>query len=406
MSIVRIYINPKDDAGNFTSFQEVTEDVTESGLSKIAQNIDNNEYDVGVLRFNSFTIRFRNEHGLYSDVDNLASIFRSRRGGSKFQVRWQKTETPYAGVAIAGKAVVSPEVVIYDGVINDDATRQDIDDQQVTFKILSTDSIFDEVETPFASINVGDLFSDTIFLVLNQTEITKIMTIDVLNITVGLDLTLDVVTEFENTTVQESLEKLLFMANAILFLRDNVVFVKPRDGGVSSVHSFIGQASNEGIEDIQGLTSISSGRNQTFNFWTWKDTTLKAEDATSILENGVKKKQIEFPEITDTGKRQSVLDEQRTEFAFPKQEFSLTTFLDYETLAINMLDQVSVDYPTPLSPGVPGGIIPIYGVSKYDEAIYPQQEFSIIIDKDTPYKIMGININRKSQNIKFKIKEI
>lgn len=406
MSIFRLYINPKDDIGDFTGFREVTPDVTSDGFGVVSQDIDNNEFDVGVFNFNSFTVRLRNEEGLYSDINNIASIFRNRRGGSKFQVRWKQTETPYAGLAIAGKAVISPEVVIYDGVINDDSSRLDIDDQQITFKVLSSDSVFTEVETPFASISVDDLYSDTIFLLLNQVEITKIMTIDVSNITVGLDLEMDVVTEFENETVKESLDRLLFQSNSIMFLRDNVVFIKPRDGGATAVHTFIGQASNNGIEDIQKLSSISAGRNQVFNFWTWRDTTLKATDTDSITANGIRKKQIEFDEITNTAKRQSILDAQRDEFSVQKQEFRLTTFLTYETLAINMLDRVSVDYPTVVSPGLPGADIPLYGVAIYGEAIYPREEFSITIDKDTPFKIMGIKINKKSQNIIFKIKEI
>ena len=406
MSIFRIYINPKDDAGNFTGFIEVTSDVTSDGFGLVSQTIDNNEFDVGVFKFNSFTIRLRNEHGLYSDIGNIASIFRNRRGGSKFQVRWQQTETPYAGLAIAGKAVLSPEIIIYDGIINDDSSRLDIDDQQITFKVLSSDSVFTEVETPFASISVSDLYSDTIFLILNQTAITKILTIDAANFTVGLDLAMDVVTEFENETVKESLDRLLFQSNSVMFLRDNIVFIKPRDGGLTTVHTFIGQASNDGIEDIQKISSISAGRNQVFNFWTWRDTTLKASDSTSIGANGVRKKKIEFDEITNTAKRQSILDAQRDEFSAQKQEFRLTTFLNYDTLAINMLDRVSVDYPTVISSGAPGAIIPLYGVAIYGEAIYPREEFSITIDNGTPFKIMGIKINKKNQNVTFKIKEI
>ena len=302
MSQLRVYINPKDDTGVFTGFQEVTEDVASESISNIVQIIDNDEYDVGLFNYNSFSLKFNNQDGKYSDVDNVNSIFRFRRGGSKIQFRWQvQVFDSICGIAECGKALISPEITVYDGILNDDATRLDIDDQQVTFRVLSSDSIFEETETNFSSLSAGDLFSDAIFTVMNQTKITDLMTISSGNITVGLDLMMDTVADFENTTVKEALDILLFGSNSVLFVRDNVVFVKPRDGGSVSQFTFRGQASNEGIEDIIDITDISAGRNNVFNFWTWRDTTLFASDSASITANGLRKKEIDFDPITTTG---------------------------------------------------------------------------------------------------------
>lgn len=407
MSRFRAYLQPFDDNGNLTDFVEVTEDVDLQSISDISVKIDNDEYDVGLFNFNSFSVKFRNEHGRYSEVGNSTSIFKFRRAGTPFKLTWQVSDDfTECGIAVAGKSKLTPEVDVLTGVLNDEATRLSISTQQITFRVLTSDSIFSAVETPFGSISVSDLYSDIIFTVLNQTEITDILTIDVANINVGLDLAVDDVAKFENTTVKEALDRLLFQSNSVLYIKDQTVFVSSRDGGAESEKTFTGQGSNKGIEDIVRIEQVSSGLNSTFNFWTWRDTTLKSEDASSITSNGIKKKEISFDEITDSGKRQQVLDAQKTEFANRKQELQLTTFLDYENLALKLLDQVRVDYPTVYYPAEAGGELPIYGVSRYGEANYPESEISITISDLTPFKIMGINIRTKDQTMTFKLKEM
>ena len=407
MSKFRIYINPKDNSGNFTGYQEVTEDVIDKSFSGFTQRIDSDDYDVGKFQFSAFVLQLRNETGKYSDVETTQSIFRQRRGGSKVRINWQiQDHQSICGVAVCGKVSITPEEVVFDGILNDDATRLDIDGQQIKFQILSSDSRIDEVETPFASLSNGDLFSEAILTILDQTEITEILDVSVSNINVGLDLAIDDISDLENTTVKEALDILLFGSNSVMVIRDNMVYISSRDGGATSVHTFIGQASNDGIEDIIKLSNISTGRNNIFNYWTWEDTTLKATLNTSIESNGLKKKEVGFAPITNSAKRQSILDELRDTFSDLKQEFVLTTFLNYNTLALNMLDRVSVDYPTVLSPGTAGGVVPIYGVAIYGEDFYPRGEFSIVIDPDTPFKIMGRKINAKNKTIDFKLKEI
>lgn len=407
MSRFRAYIKPRDSQGILTEYIEVTQDIDFGSMGSIDQTIDNDRFQVGLFNFNSFGIKLRNEHGLYSDVTELSSIFRFRRGGCPFKLTWQiEDEFPECGVAICGKAKLSPEVDVLVGVLNDEATTLNLQDQRISFTVLTADAVFDAVETPHASISVSDLYSDTLLLVLNQSEITELLTVDVANINVGLDLAMDVVSEFENTTVKEALDKLLFQSNSVLYIEDETVFIKNRDGGLVSEHTFFGQGSETGIEDVVNIGTISTGLNNVFNFWTWSDTTLKSQDATSISANGIRKKSIEFDEITDSGKRQQVLDEQKTQFSSKKQEFNLTSFVSYETLALGLLARVNVDYPTVYYTATYGGIFPVYGVARYGKAVYPLSETSMTIDVATNFKIMGISILTKEQNIVFKLKEI
>lgn len=406
MSRFRVYINPRDELGNFTGFREVTSDVNESSFSSINEQIDNDEFNVGVFEFNSFTIRLRNDQGLYSDIDKPESIFRSRRGGCPVKITWQQdTRGPICGLAIAGKAILGVEKNLYVGLLNDEDTNIEADSQEISFRIVSKASVFSEVETPFSSISPGDNYSDTIKLVLNQSSITDVLTFNAANISVGLDLTMDVVSEFENTTVKEALDSLLFQSNSVLFIENDTIFVKNRDGGASSVRTFYGYGGS-GVENVVDISNLSNGKKKLFNFWTWEDTNLVAKSTTSINNNGIRKKQVSFDEITNNSKRQQILDAQRDEFSALKQSFDLTTFLDYENLDIGLLDKVNVDVPAIYFTTEVGGLLPLYGSAIYGEAVYPESVVPVEIDALTDFKIMGRKIDLKKQLITFRLEEI
>jgi len=409
LSYFSVFLNPKDDLGAFTGYIDITEDVVWKSFSSFTQKLDSNDYDTGVFKHNALDLKLHNQHGKYSDVNTIDSVFRNRRGGSKVRISWRVQQREVACGSLpcgTGSAHVGPTINIFDGILNDDATTLDIDDQQINFKVLSGDSLFREVETNYSSLNIGDLSSTVIYTILNQTEITKHLTVSAGNISCGLDLSMDIVTPFENQTVKQTLDEVLFGSNSVLWVRDQTVYVKPRTGGATSQKTFYGQASNNGIEDVQKMSNISAGRNNVFNFWTWKDTTLVKSDATSIGKNGLRKKEMNIDHLTNTTKRNLLLEDQKTTFADIKQEFDLTTPINYETLALTFLDKVNVDYPSPVSAPRPGVEIPIYGLAIYGTAIYPRTETSITIPVSTNFKIMGMKINRSNQSITFKLKEM
>ncbi|MCB0421148.1 MAG: hypothetical protein KDD61_09130 [Bdellovibrionales bacterium] len=407
MSYFRVYINPRDDNGNLTDYQEVTNDVDFNGFSNISENLDNDEYNVGSFKFNSFRLNLTNEHGKYSDVETVASIFRYRRGGSKVKVNWQIQDyQSICGVAIAGKAKLTPEVTVFEGILNDDATRLDIQSQKISFSVIGIDSIFNETETPYSSLTNGDLFSEALLAVLDQAKITEYLTVSASNISVSLDLAIDDVSPFENTTVKESLDQLLFSSNSVLYIKNNVVYITSRDPQGSSVKTFYGQGSQEGIESIIKISNISTGRNKVFNYWTWADTALVSQSSTSIEDNGLRKKEISFDAVTNSSKRQSILDSQKTEFSDLKQEFSIDIELSYENIEIDLLNVIKIDYSTPLISSSPGSEVPIYGLGIYGEASYPVGFYSILIDESQNFKVIGKSINTKNQVLTLNLREV
>lgn len=407
MSQFKVYIKPFDDEQNLTEFVDITSDVVFDGMGGLRRLLDNDRYQVGQFKYDEIAFRVRNEHGKYSDVGTSKSMFKFRRGGSEFKITWQIQDfITECGIVTSGACKINTEVDVFVGILDDKAAKMNIDEQVLMFHALGKEAIFSEVEAPFDDLSNGDLYSEALFTVLNQATIEKYLTVDADNISVGLDQAIDDISKLENKTVKEVLDKLLFQSNSVLYVDDGVVYVKDREAGATSVKTFYGQASNEGLEEIIDMTSVSSGINQTFNYWTWQDTDLVSIDVTSVNNNGIRKQEVSFDEITDTAKRQAVLDEQRVAFGSKKQELEITVPITYENLEIGILDQVRIDYPTVFREGRFGVGLPLYGVSKYGEAVYPQGEYSLTISDLVPYKVIGITVQTKDQNIKFKLKEV
>lgn len=406
MSHFNVYLKPFNDAGEYTDWIDISEDVDFDSVGDIRQVIDDDVYDVGIFKYSDFKLSMRNEHGRFSDVGGVKTIFRFKRSDSLVRITWsQQDDEPYCGVAICGETIAgNDEITVFEGLLKDDATETDIREQTADFRVLGKESIFSQVEVPFSSLANGDLVSEIIKDLLNQTEITSLLTYSASNILPATDVAVDDVTDYENRTVKEVLDELLFISNSVLYIKNDTIYVKSRDAGATIVNTFYGQAANEGVENIVSITNMRSGLNQTFNLWTWGETDLSARDGDSIGVYGVRKKEINHSAITNNTTRQSLLNALRTEFRNPHLNFTLKTTLTEDKLSINPLDRVAVSYPTVLYT-IDETPIPIYGIARYGEAQYPFGEWSLELDNEE-FKIMGRVIKFKDQLIEYKLKRI
>lgn len=405
MSKVHVYINPFDDNGNYTGFQEITRDVTSIGTIK--QQLDQSEYDLGIFRNADVSIKMENSSGRYSDVaENVNTIFRDKRSNSKVKITWEPGNNPlFAGFFEAGEAIVSEEITIFEGLLNDDATKTDIEVQDADFKILGYDSILKELLVPFASLGT-ETFDSLITKMLNQSKFTDLVTIG--SIDVGQDVTLDTIASLENKTVRNVLRSALFVSNSILFIKDNIVTVAPRDSNPlpDPAFSFFGEGSTLGIENFIDIKGFRSGLNRTFNHWTWKDTLLVAQDLSSIDKFGIREKDISNDLIINGTSRQSLLDSNRDKFGNPRRQFRITSFLTPSVLIPFMNDRLSIDAPA-IGVEEAGQKTAVYGLREgYDVDYYATNIFSIQLFAAERWKIISRELNLKNDTITFGVKEI
>lgn len=401
----RVYIKPFDVEGNYLAdYIEVSDDVIT--ISDIQQKVDSSDYDVGVYKNSGVNIALRNDHGKYSETTTLRSIFATKRKNSMVKITWAQSDYPLiAGFFDAGEEVLGTEITIFEGLLNEISSTTDIAKQTISFAVLGYESILNETLVPFSLLNNGDTLADAIFLCLLQAPFNTYVTVSYGNINPGLNTTIDDKTDLENKTAGEALKELLLISNSVLYIKDNEVYVSSREDTVETGFIFYGQGSTLGIESIISIPTFRDGLNRTFNYWVWPDTTLVAQDVTSVLTYGILKKDVSSSIITVDAKRTAILESNRDEFRNPKIELELVTPLTYGAFALNILDKVAIDYPTSYTPA-DNNPLPTYGNVVYGESRYPFGQFVLTVESSRRFKILGKKLNKSKNSLTFTLREV
>lgn len=397
MSRFRAYIKPFLDNGVYADdYIEVTDDLDFSSIGKIKQSLDNSQFDIGVFRFSSFAIDLNNREGRYSDITVSNSIFRYKRSDSLFRLDWAISEPPICGTAVCGGgaehgAVLAETLTLFEGLISDESSSFDLDDQMVSFQVLGLESVLSRALTPFSSISNGDLLSEILYACLNQTAITGVLTVSQSNIDLDVDITIDDNAWFEGKTVKQAVEQILLHGNSVLRIISGVVYVSPRDASADLKQTFYGPASG-GIENIIDVKKITSGASRIINVAQWRDTATIVKANDSIDRYGVRRKEFNWDPITDSSKRTTILTAVVTEFGNPRQEFDAVVPFNYTTKERELLDRVAFDYPL-IAIEFDGNELPIYGIAKYDDAVYPVEYASFTLSTVDEFKVLGKSID-------------
>jgi hypothetical protein len=404
----RAYIRPFDESGSYVAtFSEITNDVTNQ-ISNLKESLDDTDLDIGIIRPSSFTIKLNNITGKYGEAGTAQSIFKHTRNNSIVRITWTLTDDfPECGFITAGgnASFLSDEMTVFEGLVNDDSAKQDIDDQFISLRVLGKDDTLKRVSVDVTAISNGNLASVVLFTILNQAPITDVLTVSQSNITLSNDQTIDDVTAFDGLTVKEAVDDLLRISNSILYIDTDTIFTSARTPTAAVQFSFYGQNSDIGIENISSIKNITSGYNRIFNFLKWQNTTVVRQNTSSVTLHGVKKKEIGSSSITTLSKRQAMLDDIVAEFADPKQELDITTRFDYGTEPLDLLDRVDIDYPTVITSSED---LPIVGKATVGdtETPLPGEQSSFVISQLTNYKITRKTINTKKDTVTYHLREI
>lgn len=405
MARFRFYLTPFTDLGEYDEEFEITDEVDSQGLGQLKHTLDNTEYDIGIFKNSGINLTLVNSDGRFAEVGGPNTVFKFRRSNSLVRVTYQSAESDsLCGFVVCGEAQLSEETELFSGLLNDDALKMDADSQTLSFKVLGRESILSEIEAPFDDIENGDLFSEVMLKCLDQFGITRLLTVDPSNITCGLDLAIDDKTDFLNKTVIEVLKEILFLSNSVLFITDDAIIISPRAPSSDLKFTFFGQGAMSGSENIVDISDFRSGLNRTFNYWTWTNTSLLSTTADSVLQNGIKKKEINSSVITAEAKRQLILDTLNLEFATPKREMILKAPLDYETLALWLLDRVAVDNPNVAIAA--GGNLPLWDKAKWDIDRFPHEILPLTIDSALRFKILSRSIDPTNHEVSFELREL
>ena len=376
----KVFITPlisKNTYGNeidVTQDIDISEVVTKNGIGKISQQIDNGDYEFGVFTYSDLQLTAINRDGRFSDENSYDSIFRFKRDKAKIRVDFVSQDNTVT--------------INFKGIINEEATREDVTKGLIKFRVLSNSSIFRKTKVSGGSIANGTTFKNALFSILNNTDITAILNLDIDNIEVGIDLIIDDGSAFDNLVVQEALNQLLVASSSVLFVDDDDnIIITTRNNDNTTIYRFFGGQEVFGRENILKLQNYNNGLHRLFNSVSVNNDL--SEDPISININDLKRKNLSFNFITTELKNLSIANRILDDFKNLRAELEIKIRTN-DSLNIKLLDNVVVELTNLNKPAGDKEFFPQYGINKYGEDFYPYINNPVPIRKNQIFRVIGI----------------
>jgi len=157
----RLYVSIKpfkDDTGltYADDFIDVSEFVVQKGVGKLITQLDNNTYDIGVLKNTAFNLTLMNTDGRFNAAEKNESIFNFTRNKSLVLLEWDVLSEPLSlGFHPAGRFPPSTRQKVGEFLLNDDSLKGRAVLEAVTFKCFSKTILFNQEIIPFGTITNG-----------------------------------------------------------------------------------------------------------------------------------------------------------------------------------------------------------------------------------------------------------
>lgn len=371
------------DKDTYGATVDVTQDIDLSDFLKdigsITNEIDNGDYDIGVFTFGDITIKAKNHERKFSAANDWRSVFPYSRDKTKVDILFFDKD--------------NNQNLSFRGLINDDATREDIKNNDVKIKVLSLDSILRQVKVSGGAVSTGQLFSEAMKVILNVPAITTVINYDPTNISTDLDLTVDDGDYFTDLSAKNALDELLLAANSILYIdKNDNLFVKPRAES-SLIYKFYGRGDPYGRDNILKISKANSGVQRAFSSVKINET-VKTDDA-HVNVYGFRQKEITISYIETFSTEEAIAQNILDNFKTPKAEIEIEVPM-IDSKDIEILDLVSIDFNYRKTPPDGFTTLPLYGVAQYGVNKYARTSGSYRIDPTVKWKVIGITEKPKN----------
>lgn len=391
MSIAQysVYFTPLDELNTYGESVEVTDFVLERSLGKIKQQIDAGDFDIGIYTFSDMTLTMANYDGRFNDETDSASMFYFARDRAKVLITYTDESSNVNN--------------IYEGIINDQATTQDLEKEQVKFRILSRDSIFSKLKVAGGLINDGMSASTAIKALLNRSSITSLLGYDVSKISVGYDAIIDNAAPFSDDDSRGVLIKLLNFSGSVFYIdASGDMVVQDRSVlGIASLNLY-GGGDRFQRDNILKIKNYNNGNQRAFNSFKINNVTIS--DDNFIDRFGLRKKNYNFGFITTLSTETAIAAYYVAEFKAPKKELQVVVKTEIVS-DITILAPVVVDYVN-RHKGFNGAKIPVAGATIAGQDVVPYSIGGAKILASTNWKVIGIEHDLKKLETTLRLREV
>lgn len=389
MRIEKVYMTPLVDADTYGSEIDVSDYVRIDGIAKIKRSIDSTDYSIGVYRFGDLRLNCENSRGIFNEND-YRSIFPFSR---------DKTKVRVVVLKINPETLATVTKTQFEGIINDDATRQNITDDVIRLTALSKDSVFRTTQVSAGIVTSGMSVKNALFVILSQPSISNLLTVDTANINPVLNYAIDTPSKLDNLKVQEALDLLMVSSGSILFLESDTIYIQGRekpDEDEAEALQLRGRGNLSNNSNIISVSEYNSGRQRQFNSIRLNDGAVVVEDSASVSEYGTRQIEFDFPFVTSPATLRTIGAAMAEEFRYQKIELKLRVPTEVSE-NYDLLDLARVDAPLLKKPK-PNNFLPIYGAAVYGDPVtpYPDVFGSVSIHPNIKFKIIEIEDDPRS----------
>lgn len=382
----KVEIETLNGSGGYDASVDVTDYVLQGGVGNISEQIDSGDYDIGLYLYSDLTLKLANFDGKFSSDKYSSSIFHYTRDRARVTVTFES----------------DADQIVFKGIINEEATREDLTKGTVNIRVLSQDSILRKNKVAGGLIGDNDTISEAIKKILNLPSITGILGYDANKINVGIDPVIDDVTSFSDRITKDVLDELLNASGSVFRVDSNndmVVSARSVNAGVA-----LELFSNDllGRDNIIAIKNYNEGLHRVFNTVSVNDENVS--DDNFIDEYGARLKEFTFDFITDTTKATDIATYLLGQFKQPKREVEITVPVDVAK-EVEILNPVTLDCRRQFIKWEENRL-PLYGTAKYGADVYPYKGSGIKISDSINWKVTGIKKDTKKFEITLRLREV
>ena len=391
----KVEIAPRKNDNFLDDFVDVTNFVRGGGIGKLRKSIDTNNFTIGLFDQNNLNLVLDNSDGFFNHNEGL---FKNRIE-NRSKVRITAGYLDNENIPRTDNSVDSE--IMFDGIINSEATSRESQKETCKYKILSYISIIKSLKAKSGVVVSGMTFQTAFFNLLNVFEITQYLTVDLSNINPNLNLVIDDGSPFEDIQLDEAIDNLLLFSNSVLNIVNNTIIVKSREESDEVKFEFFGKGSNF-PSNIVNIFGENPGQRRVITRISFPFIAIPSFEAEAAIQDrfGSKLKKIDFPIITDESKLQIIATNILDEFKIPKRELNLIT--PYIGNQLELLDTVTID-----NPGYNfNEDASVYGAAEYDDATYAEIKGGLKIRPDTGFKTLSIEHDLDRYLTTLKLREI
>lgn len=370
----RVYATPRVSDTAYGAEVDISDYVQNVGIKNIIRGFDSGDYDVGIYVFGDIDLVCYDRDGKLSDEFDSRTIFRSGRDLAKIRVVFSAADG---------------DTTTFNGLITESATRDDFLSGLRTFRVLSQDSVIRTAYVTGGQVTAGDTCTAAIKKILNVPMITKVLTFDLAQISVGLDFTIDDPTAFENRSVKDVMTEILTATSSVMIIDSTgtiVVRSRTEDQSRPTLNLY-GKSDIFARENIVAIQNYNTGWNRIFTSFS-----VNGQVATSsafATGYGFRQKTLTFKWITSNATALLVATKLLNQFSVPKIELQVQIATQIAK-GVKLLDRVSINYPLRIKPAA-GSFLPVVGISKIGGSdLLPSTVGQISISPAIAFKVTEI----------------